>query len=132
MADVAQRMGATLVTVDDFDPLVTYSNYEDWNTPDPSQNPTWFNASEEVTGSPWHQGTLRLRVRHWRLRTATYHQTSVIGTKATFNFTGKSTCQLEADNRVKYCYIRGWNQLHHHNRPLISTTVQRDCYWRSQ
>jgi hypothetical protein len=58
MAYIKDRMGDTLVTVDDFDPLVSYSNYADWTTPDPSQNPTWFNASEEVTGSPWHQGSL--------------------------------------------------------------------------
>jgi hypothetical protein len=58
MADFIARMGDTLVTVDDFDPLVSYSNYADWTTPDPSQNPTWFNATEEVTGSQWHQGTL--------------------------------------------------------------------------
>jgi hypothetical protein len=57
MAQSNNQAGATLVTVDDFDPLVAYSKYEDWTTPDPSQNPTWFNASQEVTGSPWHQGT---------------------------------------------------------------------------
>lgn len=57
MADLqATLRTGTLVTVDDFDPLVSYSNYADWTTPDPSQNPTWFNATEDVTGSPWHQG----------------------------------------------------------------------------
>lgn len=45
-----------LITVDDFDPLVSYSNYADWMTPDPSLNPTWYNETQEVTGSPWHQG----------------------------------------------------------------------------
>ena len=58
MADLRERIGDTLVTVDDFDPLVAYSKYADWTTPDPSQNPTWFNASQEVTGSAWHQGKL--------------------------------------------------------------------------
>jgi len=57
MADLqATLRTGTLVTVDDFDPLVSYSNYADWTTPDPSQNPTWFNATEDITGSPWHQG----------------------------------------------------------------------------
>lgn len=45
------------ITIDDFDPLIAYSNYADWSTPDPSQNPTWYNASRDVTNSPWHQGT---------------------------------------------------------------------------
>lgn len=44
------------VTIDDFDPLVAYSDYAQWTTPDPSVNPTWFNASRDVTGSVWHQG----------------------------------------------------------------------------
>ena len=44
------------VTVDDFDPLVGYSNYDDWQTPNPQDNPTWFNASSDVTKSPWHEG----------------------------------------------------------------------------
>jgi hypothetical protein len=66
MADFIARMGDTLVTVDDFDPLISYSNYADWTTPDPSQNPTWFNATEEVTGSPWHQGKLKDRAQRRR------------------------------------------------------------------
>ena len=44
------------VTVDDFDPLISYSNYGDWQTPDPSVNPTWYDASRDVTGSIWHEG----------------------------------------------------------------------------
>jgi hypothetical protein len=44
------------LTIDDFDPLVGYSNYADWQTPDPSVNPTWYNATMDVTGSPWHEG----------------------------------------------------------------------------
>jgi hypothetical protein len=61
MAQIAPiRTNGTVVTVDDFDPLVSYSNYADWTTPDPSQNPTWFNATEDITGSPWHQGKPRI------------------------------------------------------------------------
>jgi hypothetical protein len=63
MADLTERTAETFVIVDDFDPLVSYSNYADWTTPDPSQNPTWFNASEEVTGSPWHQGKLAIQLQ---------------------------------------------------------------------
>lgn len=44
------------LTVDDFDPLVAYSNYGDWQTPNPQDNPTWWNATQDVTGSQWHQG----------------------------------------------------------------------------
>ncbi|RSH82819.1 hypothetical protein EHS25_005809 [Saitozyma podzolica] len=64
------------VTFDDFDPPIVYSNPSDWVTPDPSVNPTWYNASEEVTGVPWHE--------------ATYHFTSVPGAKASLNFTSTS------------------------------------------
>jgi len=92
MAQVPPRSGATLVTIDDFDPLVSYSNYDDWTTPDPSQNPTWYNASQEVTGSPWHQGMASTILYIASLLLATFHQTSVLGTKATFNFTGTSPC----------------------------------------
>lgn len=49
------------VTVDDFDPLISYDDYTAWTTPDPSLNPTWFNETQEVTGSPWHQGEPHLR-----------------------------------------------------------------------
>ena len=51
---------AANITVDDFDPLVGYSNYADWYTPDPSQNPTWYSASRDVTKLPWHEGKLDL------------------------------------------------------------------------
>lgn len=44
------------LTVDDFDPLVHYANYEDWTTPNPQDHPDWWNATQEVTGSPYHQG----------------------------------------------------------------------------
>ena len=44
------------VTIDDFDPPLVYSNYDDWITPDPQENPTWYDASENVTGVPWHEG----------------------------------------------------------------------------
>jgi hypothetical protein len=57
MADLTNPITqAITVTVDDFDPLISYSNYADWTTPDPSQNPTWYNATPDVTNSPWHQG----------------------------------------------------------------------------
>jgi hypothetical protein len=49
-------MASLNVTVDDFDPLVAYSNYADWTTPNPQDNPTWFNLTQAETGSPWHQG----------------------------------------------------------------------------
>ena len=60
MASFGNTAAFIPVTVDDFDPLVSYSNYADWTTPDPSLNPTWYNETEEVTGSPWHQGELHL------------------------------------------------------------------------
>ncbi|TXT10541.1 hypothetical protein VHUM_02046 [Vanrija humicola] len=64
------------LTVDDFDPLVAYSNYGDWQTPNPQDNPTWWNATQDVTGSQWHQDT--------------YHLTTVNGAQASFNFTGSA------------------------------------------
>jgi hypothetical protein len=52
------------VTIDDFDPLIAYGDYAAWSTPDPSQNPTFWNVSTEVSGVPWHQGGYRAhRVR---------------------------------------------------------------------
>lgn len=55
-------LGATVqVTIDDFDPLFGYSNYYDWQTPDPSLNPSWYNASRDVTGMPWHEGESWMR-----------------------------------------------------------------------
>jgi hypothetical protein len=44
------------LTIDDFDPLIAYSNYADWSTPDPSLNPSFWNARGEVTGVAWHEG----------------------------------------------------------------------------
>ncbi|BEI84207.1 hypothetical protein CcaverHIS002_0408110 [Cutaneotrichosporon cavernicola] len=67
---------ATNLTVDDFDPLVVYSNYDHWSTPNPQDNPTWWKAGRSVTNSTWHQ--------------ATYHYTGVVGAQASFNFTGSS------------------------------------------
>jgi hypothetical protein len=46
------------LTIDDFDPLIRYSNYGDWNTPDPSLNPKFWNESVEVTGVEWYEGEL--------------------------------------------------------------------------
>lgn len=43
-------------TIDDFDPLIAYSNYADWITPNPQDVPTNYNASSDVTGVPWHEG----------------------------------------------------------------------------
>ncbi|KAH8089248.1 hypothetical protein HD553DRAFT_160238 [Filobasidium floriforme] len=67
-------MSVRNVTYDDFDPVIVYSNPADWSTPNPQDNPGWFNATSDVTGSIWHQ--------------ATYHSTEVAGTKISFNFTG--------------------------------------------
>lgn len=49
-------MSKSNLAVDDFDPLVLYSNYDDWQTPNPQDNPTWWNATQDVTKSVWHQG----------------------------------------------------------------------------
>ncbi|KZP17380.1 hypothetical protein FIBSPDRAFT_830620 [Athelia psychrophila] len=57
------------ITVDDFDPLVTYANQDIWLTPDPSKNLP-FNQSN----SPWFAGT--------------YHVTNVTNTSFTFDFDG--------------------------------------------
>jgi hypothetical protein len=43
------------ITIDDFDPVVVYSNPGDWSTPNPQDHPSWYNASRELTGSIWHQ-----------------------------------------------------------------------------
>ncbi|KAJ9108198.1 hypothetical protein QFC20_003561 [Naganishia adeliensis] len=68
-------MALTLnLTIDDFDPLIAYSNPVQWTTPNPQDHPSWFNQSQQETGSIWHQ--------------ATYHQTSIPGAEARFNFTG--------------------------------------------
>lgn len=74
MADVSSRITTNLV-VDDFDPLVGYSNYNDWQTANPQDHPDWWNASSQVTGSPWHQGELHLQfscVRYFRLTLLSY------------------------------------------------------------
>lgn len=49
-------MSRFTLTVDDFDPILSYANDEVWQTPNPQDNPTWWNATQEVTNSPWHQG----------------------------------------------------------------------------
>lgn len=56
MSSTSSLDATVQVTIDDFDPLFGYSNYYDWQTPDPSLNPSWYNASREVTGVPWHEG----------------------------------------------------------------------------
>ncbi|WWC85853.1 uncharacterized protein L201_000720 [Kwoniella dendrophila CBS 6074] len=61
------------VTFDDFDPIITYSDLSQWSTPNPQDNPTWYNASESVTNLPWHEATL-----HW---------TEVKGAEFSLNFT---------------------------------------------
>ncbi|WVQ80956.1 hypothetical protein IAT38_003063 [Cryptococcus sp. DSM 104549] len=61
------------VTYDDFDPLIVYSDYSQWQTPNPQDNPTWYNATEDVTGVPWHQATI--------------HSTTTQGASFAFNFT---------------------------------------------
>ena len=52
-------MSSLNLTVDDFDPLVSYSDYDSWQTPNPQDHPDWYNQTEEVTNMPWHQGELR-------------------------------------------------------------------------
>ncbi|GHJ83639.1 hypothetical protein NliqN6_0041 [Naganishia liquefaciens] len=64
------------LTIDDFDPLIAYTSPIQWTTPNPQDNPSWFNQTQEQTGSVWHE--------------ATYHQTSFRGAEARFNFTGDS------------------------------------------
>lgn len=49
-------MSLNYITIDDFDPPIVYSNPDDWTTPNPQDNPTWYNATSDVTGVPWHQG----------------------------------------------------------------------------
>ncbi|KAJ9116262.1 hypothetical protein QFC24_006777 [Naganishia onofrii] len=69
-------MALTLnLTIDDFDPLIAYTNPLQWTTPNPQDHPSWFNQTQQETGSVWHQ--------------ATYHQTNVPGAELRFNFTGK-------------------------------------------
>ncbi|WWD22547.1 hypothetical protein CI109_107040 [Kwoniella shandongensis] len=46
------------VTVDDFDSLITYSDYSQWTTPNPQDHPSWYNATGDVTGVPWHEATI--------------------------------------------------------------------------
>lgn len=64
------------VTFDDFDPLLVYSDYTQWSTPNPQNDPTWYNASESETGVPWHEATI--------------HYTTIQGASFTFNFTASS------------------------------------------
>ncbi|OXG89871.1 hypothetical protein C345_01954 [Cryptococcus neoformans A2-102-5] len=64
------------VTFDDFDPLLVYSDYTQWSTPNPQDHPTWYNASENETGVPWHEATI--------------HYTTIQGASFAFNFTASS------------------------------------------
>lgn len=77
MADLqARAITSTQLTIDDFDPLFSYSDYTAWQTPNPQDNPTWWNESSQVTGSVWHQ--------------ATYHYTDQVGQKVSLEFKGAS------------------------------------------
>lgn len=60
------------ITVDDFDSQVIYSRQEDWQTPNPQDNPAAFQTANY---DQWHE--------------ATHHRTSVVGTTASLNFTGQ-------------------------------------------
>ncbi|KAK1926021.1 hypothetical protein DB88DRAFT_537969 [Papiliotrema laurentii] len=73
---------STILTIDDFDPLFVYSDYTAWETPNPQDHPTWWNASQAETGSIWHQ--------------ATYHYTTQVGTTVSLNFTGSGITLLGA------------------------------------
>lgn len=44
------------LTIDDFDPVVHYANYEVWQTPNPQEDPTAWNKTE----SKWNQGEMTL------------------------------------------------------------------------
>ncbi|KAI5450921.1 hypothetical protein NCC49_002661 [Naganishia albida] len=84
-------MALTLnLTIDDFDPLIAYSNPVQWTTPNPQDHPSWFNQSQQETGSVWHQ--------------ATYHQTNVPGAEARFNFTG-ATLDIYGFSNTSYQII---------------------------
>lgn len=49
-------MTSVQLAIDDFDPLFVYEDYTIWATPNPQDNPTWWNASSQTTGSIWNQG----------------------------------------------------------------------------
>jgi hypothetical protein len=49
-------MTSVQLAIDDFDPLFVYEDYTIWATPNPQDNPTWWNASSQETGSTWNQG----------------------------------------------------------------------------
>lgn len=68
-------MASVQVWIDDFDPLFAYSDYTAWQTPNPQDNPTWWNATRDVTGSVWYE--------------ATWHYTTLPGQKVSLNFTGE-------------------------------------------
>jgi hypothetical protein len=66
------------LTIDDFDPIIgevrdssaderfadrrgpyrltAYSSPVQWTTPNPQDHPSWFNQTQEETGSVWHEG----------------------------------------------------------------------------
>ncbi|WVN89204.1 uncharacterized protein L203_104421 [Cryptococcus depauperatus CBS 7841] len=64
------------VTYDDFDPLVVYSDYSQWWTPNPQDHPDWYNATADVTSVPWHEATI--------------HYTTTPGANFSFNFSSTS------------------------------------------
>ncbi|TYJ52738.1 hypothetical protein B9479_006633 [Cryptococcus floricola] len=51
-------MTSVNVTFDDFDPLLVFSDYSQWWTPDPSEHPEWYNATSQDTGVNWHEATV--------------------------------------------------------------------------
>lgn len=103
-------MTSVQLAIDDFDPLFVYDDYTIWATPNPQDNPTWWNASSQETGSTWNQGECtglfgprngagggassdpiytRQRSGEQGLIAATYHYTTTPGAKVSLNFTGE-------------------------------------------
>lgn len=60
-------------TIDDFDPILSYTDPLAWTTPDPSENPSYYRDAD-VT--PYHE--------------ATWHHTTIPNTTVSLNFTGES------------------------------------------
>ena len=78
-----------VIAIDDFDPLIGYSNYDDWQTPDPQDHPTWYNETRDVTGVAWYEGVYDpVASGPTDTDAATYHYTTVQGATFYFNFTG--------------------------------------------
>lgn len=55
------------LTIDDFDPFLSFSDESVWDTPDPSKNISSSDAQ-------WYEGT--------------YHKTDTVGTTLSFDFEG--------------------------------------------